>query len=87
MSNKYTTVPREVEAIQFNFDNLKSTFMFLDLRDISYNIKNKMLSGIISIGNEQKLSVNNTDYIVKDSDGTISVWKSEDFKNAFIEEN
>ena len=85
MAKKYKTKVETVTAIQFIFDVLKELYEFLNYRDITYNIKNRILSGVITLPDESKRAINKNDYIVKYSDGTIEVYSPEEFNKNFVE--
>ena len=84
MADKYNTVTETVTAIQFTFDNLKPIYLWLGYTDVSYSVKNRVLSGIITGSNGEKLSVQKNNYVVKDSSGNISVWTADDFNKKFV---
>ena len=84
MADKYKTVQKEVRAIQYTFDVLKDVYLFLGMKDVTFSVKDRTLGAIVTGTNGEKLSVNKNDYIVKDSDGIIAVWRPEDFKKEFI---
>ena len=75
MATKFNTVTETVTAIQFTFDVLKDIYLFLDMRDVSYAVKNRVLTGMVTDSNGVKLAVNKTDWIVKDSSGNVPIWK------------
>ena len=85
MAKKYKTKVENVTAIQFIFDVLKQLYEFLNYRDITYNIKNRNLSGVITLPDESKRAINKNDYIVKYSNGTIEVYSPEEFNKNFVE--
>lgn len=85
MAKKYKTKVENVTAIQFAFDVLKELYEFLNYRDITYNIKNRILSGVITLPDESKRAINKNDYIVKYSNGTIEVYSPEEFNKNFVE--
>ena len=85
MAKKYKTKVENVTAIQFVFDVLKELYEFLNYRDITYNIKNRILSGVITLPDESKRAINKNDYIVKYSNGTIEVYSPEEFNKNFVE--
>ena len=85
MTKKYKTKVENVTAIQFIFDVLKELYEFLNYRDITYNIKNRNLSGVITLPDESKRAINKNDYIVKYSNGTIEVYSPEEFNKNFVE--
>ena len=85
MAKKYKTKVENITAIQFIFDVLKELYEFLNYRDITYNIKNRILSGVITLPDESKRAINKNDYIVKYSDGTIEVYSPEEFNKNFVE--
>ncbi len=84
MATKYNTVTETVEAMKFIFDNLKPIYLWLGYADVSYYVKNRTLSGIVTGANGEKLSVQKNNYIVKDSSGNISVWTADDFNKKFV---
>lgn len=83
MADKYKTVQKSVTAIQYTFDTQKDVYLFLGMKDISFFVKNRTLTAIITGSNDEKINVNNTDWIVKSFDGTISVWTNDDFSKNF----
>ena len=85
MVKKYKTKVANVTAIQFIFDVLKELYEFLNYRDITYNIKSRILSGIITLPDGSKRAVNKNDYVVKYSNGTIEVYSPEEFNKIFVE--
>ena len=85
MVTKFNTVTETVTAIQFTFDVRKDIYLFLDMRDVSYSVKNRTLTGMVTDSNGIKLAVNKTDWIVKDSSGNVTIWKDADFKKKFVE--
>ena len=85
MVTKFNTVTETVTAIQFTFDVLKDIYLFLDMRDVSYSVKNRTLTGMVTDSNGIKLAVNKTDWIVKDSSGNVTIWKDADFEKKFVE--
>ena len=48
MADKYKSVQKTVEAIQFTFDTLKDIYLWLDYRDVSYYVKSRVLSGTVT---------------------------------------
>lgn len=86
MADKYKSVQHEVQAIQFNFDNLKSIYLFLGMKDVCYTIKNRTITGVVTGKNNEKLAVNKTDFVVKDKDENVSVWKLDEFNKEFVKE-
>lgn len=83
MADKYKTVQKSVTAIQYTFDTQKDVYLFLGMKDISFFVKNRTLTAIITGSDDEKLNVNKTDWVVKSSDGTISVWTNDDFSKNF----
>ena len=84
MAGKYKTVQKDVTAIQFTFDVLKDIYLFLNYGDVVYSVKSRTLSGSVTGKDGVKLNVNKNDWIVKESDGAISVWKDDEFKKEFV---
>lgn len=85
MATKYNTVTKTVTAIQFTFDVLKELYLFLGYNDIQFSIKDRTLSGIITLDDGSKKAINKNDYVVKYSDGTIETYTSTEFKKIFVE--
>ena len=84
MAEKYNSVVETVTAIQFLFDNIKEIYMFCDMKDFSMNVKNRNLSGIITGSNEEKIPVNKSDYVIKDSKNQIFVMKESEFNKKYV---
>ena len=84
MADKYNTVTETVTTIQFTFDNLKPIYLWLGYTDVTYFVKNRTLSGIVTGKNNEKLSVQKNNYIVKDSSGNITIWSADDFNKKFV---
>lgn len=85
MATKYNTVQETVQAIQFSFDTLKDIYLFLEYRDVTYSVKNRVISGVVTNKDGTKLQVQKTDFVVKDSNGNITIWNEADFKKHFTE--
>lgn len=85
MAKSYNSVIKTVQAIQFSFDTLKEIYEFLKFGDVIYSVKNRTLSGIVTSLDGTKLNVNKNDFVVKDNNGNVSVWKPDDFNKEFIE--
>lgn len=85
MVTKYNSVIHTVDAIMFSFETLKEIYEFLKFADVSYSVKNRTLYGIITGKDGVKLNVNKNDYVVRDSDGNITIWKYNDFNKEFVE--
>ena len=82
---KYNTITETVTAIQFTFDNLKEVYLFLGYADCTFTIRSRNLNGVLTDQNGNKLSVQKNNYVVKDANGVITIWTSEDFKKHFTE--
>lgn len=85
MAKSYNSVVKTVQAIQFSFDTLKEIYEFLKFADVTYSVKSRTLTGIVTGKDGVKLNVNKNDYIVKDSDGNVTVWKYNEFNKEFVE--
>lgn len=81
----YKTITSQFEVIQFVRNAINEIYEFIDNRDCNFNFKNDKFSGIVTDKLGLKLSLNGKDYLVKDKDGNLSVWKPEDFAKNFIE--
>lgn len=84
MATKYNTVTETVTAEQFTFDTAKAVYSFLDYRDITFSVKDRTLSGVITGKNAEKIPIRKNDYVVKASDGTITVWSPDEFKKRYV---
>lgn len=84
MADKYNSITKSVTAIKFTFDVLKDIYLFLGMKDVSYFVKNRTLSAIITGTNDEKLNVQKNDYIVKDSSGNITIWKPDEFEKNYV---
>ena len=82
----YKTITSQVEVIQFVRNAINEIYDFIDNRDCSFNFKNDKFSGVVTDKLGTKLSLNGKDFLVKDSEENLSVWKPEDFAKHFIEE-
>ena len=86
MATKYKTVTETVTAVQFTFDTVKEVYSFLEYRDINFSVKERTLSGVITGKDDVKIPVRKNNYIVKDSNGVITVWNPDEFKKRYVEE-
>lgn len=85
MATKYNTITKSVTAIQFTFDVLKELYLFLGYKDIQFSIKDRTLTGVITLNDDSKKAISKNDYVVKYSDGTIETYKPDEFKKIFVE--
>ena len=85
MASKYNTIVKSVTAVQFTFDTLKELYMFLGMKDIQFAIKDRTLSGIITLNDGSKKAIDKNDYVVKYSDGLIETYKPDEFNKIFVE--
>lgn len=83
MSNKYITIPTEVEALQFKKDNLSELVMFTECSNFEFSKKGELFNCLITI-NGTKLLVIEGNFVVKKSDKTISVMTEEVFNKNYI---
>ena len=81
---KYDSKIHTVDALEFSFDTLKDIYLFLGFKDVTYNVKDRTISGVITDQDGLKLHVNKGDYVVKDENNKISVWKNKEFNQEFI---
>ena len=84
MATKYNTVTETVSAVQFTFDTVKEIYSFLDYRDISFSVRERTLSGVVTGKDNEKIPIHKNDYVVKASDGTITVWNPDEFKKRYV---
>lgn len=80
---KYNSKIHTVDALEFNFDTLKDVYLFLGFRDVTYSVKDRNISGVVTDQDGNKLHVNKGDFIVKDDNDKISIWKNKEFKQEF----
>lgn len=85
MANKYNTIVKSVTAVQFTFDALKELYKFLNMKDIQFSIKDRTLTGVITLNDDSKKAITKDDYVVKYSDGLIETYKPDEFKKIFVE--
>lgn len=85
MAKKYKTKVENVTAVQFTFDTLKELYMFLNMKDIQFSIKDRNLTGVITLNDDSKKSITKNDYVVKNSDGLIETYKPDEFNKIFVE--
>lgn len=83
MSNKYITIPIEVEALQFKKDNLSELVMFIECSNFELSKKGESFNCLITI-NGAKLLVIEGNFVVKKSDKTISVMTEDVFNKNYI---
>lgn len=81
----YQTTAENVKAIQFVRNAISEIYDFIDNRDCTFNFKNDKFSGIVTDKFGCKLNLNGKDYLVKDNEENLSVWKPEDFNKHFTE--
>lgn len=84
MADKYKTVQQDVTAIQYTFDNLKEIYMWLGMNDVTYYVKSRVLSGVVTGKGGVKLNVQKEDYIVKQKDGTVLIVKPDVFAKEYV---
>lgn len=83
MAQQYESVVETVTAIQFVFDTLKDIYMFIGMKDVSYNIKDRILSGRITDSNNIQVPIAKEDYVVKNSKGGIFVMNKSEFEKKY----
>jgi hypothetical protein len=83
MAAKYESIVETVEAIQFVFDTLKDIYMFIGMKDVTYSIKNRVLSGRITDSNDLQVPIAKEDYVVKNSKGGIFVMSKSEFEKKY----
>ena len=83
MINTYITIPIEVEAMQYNRDNLNDLIKFTGCSNISIIIKNGKFNCMVTL-NEIKLLIIEDDYVVKNADGSINILSQDNFEKLYI---
>lgn len=81
MSNKYETIPHEVEAIQLSFMTMGAIVELTKATNYNVTIKNGTVNMIITVNNVKMLAIE-TDYVVKDGDEILIV-KKKDFEQNY----
>lgn len=81
----YNTITKSVTAIQFVRNAIGDIYEFNDNRDMSVSFKNDKFSGWITDTKGQVLSLTGKDYIIKDSDGNITVMDTATFAATYEE--
>lgn len=85
MAKSYNSKVHKVSAVQFSFDTLKEIYEFLNFNDVNYLVKSRTLSAIITDDDGVKLNVNKNDFVVRDENRKISIWKENEFNKEFVE--
>ena len=83
MADKYISIPIEVEAVQFNIDNVSDVVIFSGCSNFQITKKGNMYNCLITVDGI-KLLVIEGNYIVKDKDGKISVITEDIFNKTYI---
>lgn len=83
MATKYESIVETVEAIQFLFDNLKDIYFFIGFKDVTYSIKNRVLSGRITNDKNLQIPIAKEDYVVKKENGEILVMNKAEFSEKY----
>ena len=82
---QYKTVQEEVTAIQLKISTMENVYHFMNNADTTLRIAHGNITATITDKNSTKFNVSKFEWIVKDSNDGISVWKDADFKKKFIE--
>lgn len=81
----YNTVTKSVTAIQFVRTAIGDVYEFNENRDMSISFKNDKFSGYITDNKGQVLSLVGKDFIIKDSDGNITIMNATAFAETYEE--
>lgn len=81
----YNTVTKSVQAIQFVRTAIGDVYEFNECRDMTVSFKNDKFSGYITDNKGTVLSLTGKDYIIKDSDGNITVMDAVTFVATYEE--
>ena len=81
----YISIPIEIEAIQFTPLTLGLIPEFTGCTSMQFSIKDNKYQCLISVNNGVKLLVIESDYIIKDKTGNISIMKPDVFERTYIE--
>ena len=83
MSDKYITIPTEVEAKKIKKDNHSELVMFTECSNFEFSKKGELFNCLITI-NGAKLLVIEGSFVVKKSDKTILVMTEDVFNKNYI---
>lgn len=70
-------------AIQFVRTSISEIYEFNEMRDMTVSFKNDKFSGSLMDGTGKMIPLIGKDWLVKDSEGHITVYKPEDFEKTF----
>ena len=83
MADKYISIPVEVEAIQFSIDTLSDIVLFTECTNFQLTKKNGIYNCLITVDGVKLLLIE-SNYVVKNSEGDISVVTQEVFDKSYI---
>lgn len=83
MVETYISVPIEVQAMQFNANNVTELVEFTKCTAFQLVIKNNVYNCTITV-NGVKLLVLETNFVIKNTDGSIQILSQEIFNNKYI---
>lgn len=83
MADKYISIPVEVEAIQFSIDTLSDIVLFTECTNFQLSKKNGIYNCLITVDGIKLLLIE-SNYVVKNSEGAISVVTQEVFDKSYI---
>lgn len=83
MINTYITIPIEVEAMQYNRDNLNDLIKFTKCSNVNVTIRNGKFNCTATL-NEIKFLIIEDDYVVKNADGSINILSQDNFEKLYL---
>ena len=83
MINKYISIPVEIEAVQFNIENVSEVVILSGCSNFQITKKGDIYNCLITVDGI-KLLVIEGNYVIKDRDGKISVVTEDIFDKTYI---
>lgn len=81
---KYISIPVEIDAVQFSIATLSELVIFSGCDNFQLSSKDGVYQCLLTVNNGQKLLVVTDDYVIKDTNGRISVMKPDVFNQSYI---
>lgn len=83
MATKYVSIPVEIEAIQFSIATLSDIIIFTECSNFQLSKKSGVYNCLITVDGVKLLLIEGN-YVIKNSDGDISVVTEEVFESSYI---
>ena len=83
MVDTYISIPIEIEAIQFNVNTLSDIILFTECSNFQLSKKGGVYNCLITVDGVKLLLIEGN-YVVKNSEGDISVVTEEVFEKSYV---